>query len=209
MEQLKNVFGFLFEPDLLNEIESVGQLKSFNKGETIISYSQKLTHIPLILNGSLKVFKQNANGDELILYYLESGDTCSMSMTCCMRSKMSEIRAETEREGQMIMIPTELMSEWVVKYASWRSFVFESYQTRFDELLDSIDQLAFHDLQERITKYLRDKVIATKSEELHVTHQEIADEMNSSRVVISRILKKLETEKTISSSRNSITLLDF
>lgn len=209
METITNVFTYIFEKDLIEEIEKVGQLRSFEKGETIVSYTQELTHIPLILSGALKVFKQNDDGDELLLYYLESGDTCSMSLTCCMRSKKSEIRAETESSGEMVMIPIEFMSEWILKYDTWRAFIFESYQSRFDELLDSIDQLAFHDLNDRVMKYLRDKVIATKSNELHCTHQEIADEINSSRVVISRILKKLEQQGLIESSRNTVTLLNI
>lgn len=200
---------YQFEKTLIEEISMVGTFKSFTKNDTIIDYNQSLIYMPLLLEGSIKIFRQNSEGDELILYYLEKGDTCSMSMSCCMGSRKSEIRAEAESDCNLILVPVEYMALWIQKYDSWRKFVFDSYQGRFNELLTSIDSLAFTDMHGRIIKYLRDKVIATKSEIITSTHQEIANEMNTSRVVISRILKRLEKENIIMIKRNSIQVLEF
>jgi CRP/FNR family transcriptional regulator len=200
---------YQFEKTLIEEISKVGTFKSFKKNDTIIDYNQSLIYMPLLLEGSIKIFRQNNEGDELILYYLEKGDTCSMSMSCCMGSRKSEIRAEAESDCNLILVPVEYMALWIQKYDSWRKFVFDSYQGRFNELLTSIDSLAFTDMHGRIIKYLRDKVIATKSEIITSTHQEIANEMNTSRVVISRILKRLEKENIIMIKRNSIQVLEF
>jgi CRP/FNR family transcriptional regulator len=200
---------YQFEKTLIEEISKVGTFKSFKKNDTIIDYNQSLIYMPLLLEGSIKIFRQNSEGDELILYYLEKGDTCSMSMSCCMGSRKSEIRAEAESDCNLILVPVEYMALWIQKYDSWRKFVFDSYQGRFNELLTSIDSLAFTDMHGRVIKYLRDKVIATKSEIITSTHQEISNEMNTSRVVISRILKRLEKEKVIVIKRNSIQVLEF
>jgi CRP/FNR family transcriptional regulator len=206
---ISSSLDYQFEEALIEEIKKVGLSKSFSKNETIIDYHQSMIYMPLLLNGAIKIFRQNSEGDELILYYLEKGDTCSMSMSCCMGNRKSEIRAEAESDCELVLIPVEYMALWIQKYDSWRKFVFDSYQNRFNELLGSIDSLAFSDMYARIVKYLRDKVIATKSELIQSTHQEIANEMNTSRVVISRLLKRLEKENVIKISRSAIEVLDF
>jgi CRP/FNR family transcriptional regulator len=207
-ELLEN-YAYLFEPELIDEITEIGAVKTLKAREIIIDYGQELRHIPFLIEGALKIMRQNENGDELLLYFLEEGDTCAMSLSCCMRQTQSEIQAIAERDSTLILIPIEKMGEWMRKYEGWMSFVFESYNNRFNEMLESIDSLAFNNMHDRLFKYLKNKVMIDKSTTLEITHQEIALDMNSSRVVISRLLKSLENEKKIQIFRNRIEVLEF
>ena len=132
-----------------------------------------------------------------------------MTMTCCMGNAQSEIRAVTERKSELLLLPVSKMSEWMSKYHGWKTFVFESYNNRFNEMLEAIDTLAFYNMHDRLHKYLKDRVLVKKSTSLEITHQEIAYDLHSSRVVISRLLKRLEDEGKIVLSRNLIEIIDF
>ena len=200
---------YQFEKALIEEIKKVGLNKSFSKNDTIIDYNQALIYMPLLLEGAIKIFRQNNEGDELILYYLEKGDTCSMSMSCCMGSRKSEIRAEAESDCELILIPVAYMAIWIHKYDSWRKFVFDSYQGRFNELLTSIDSLAFTDMHGRIIKYLRDKVIATKSEMITSTHQEIANLTATSRQTVTTVLNELRNDNILTFNRKRLLIRDM
>jgi len=206
---LKLNYAYLFEEELIDEIKALGAIKSVKAGERLIDFGDHIKFMPLLLKGAIKISRQDDDGDELLLYFLEKGDTCAMTMTCCLGQKKSEIRAVAETDVDLVMVPVEKMNEWVVAYKSWRNFVFESYNSRLTEMLEAIDSLAFLNMHERIEKYLRDKVLITKDTELSITHQEIAYDLNSSRVVISRILKKLEQEGKIELLRNKIKVLEF
>ncbi|MDG1332635.1 MAG: Crp/Fnr family transcriptional regulator [Crocinitomicaceae bacterium] len=202
-------YGYLFEDALIDEILKVGHVQSLEQGEVVIDYDQSVRYMPLLLEGAIKIMRQDSDGDELLLYFLESGDTCTMTMTCCMGNTKSEIRAVAEKDSTLIMIPVENMANWIQKYTGWMSFVFDSYSNRFTEMLEAIDSLAFSNMHDRIYRYLKDKVMVTKTTELDVTHQEIANDLHSSRVVISRLLKSLEKEGKIKISRNKLEVLEF
>lgn len=196
----------LFEKELINEIAKVGMLKSFNENEILIDLNQIISHMPLLLHGAIRIMRDDANDGELLLYYLEKGDTCAMTMTCCLGTKTSSIRATAETDGEMVMLPVQKMDEWLAKYPSWRAFVFNSYQDRLDEMMRSIDNLAFNDSKERLKNYLIEVASVNKSHTVNKTHAEIAYELNTSRVVVSRLLKVLENENFIKQQRNSITI---
>lgn len=206
---LVDSYGYLFEDDLINEILKVGHSHSVKRGDIVIDYGQSVRYMPLLLEGAIKIMRQDSEGEELLLYFLESGDTCTMTMTCCMGEAKSEIRAVAEKDSTLIMIPVEYMAAWIQKYNSWMSFVFDSYSNRFTEMLEAIDSLAFSNMHDRIHRYLKDKVMVTKTTELDVTHQQIANDLHSSRVVISRLLKSLEKEGKIKISRNKLLVLEF
>lgn len=208
-EALIDNYGYLFEDELIEEILKVGRLHSLEQGEVIIEYGQSVRYMPLLLDGVIKIMRQDSQGEELLLYFLESGDACTMTMTCCMGNAKSEIRAIAEKNCSLILIPVENMASWVQKYHGWMSFVFDSYSHRFTEMLGAIDSLAFSNMHDRISRYLKDKVMVTKSTELEVTHQEIANDLHSSRVVVSRLLKSLEKEGKIKLARNKLEVLDF
>ena len=200
-------FENLFEDKLIEEMTSLGIIKSFKANEILIDLNDVITHMPLLLHGAIRIMREDANDGELVLYYLEKGDTCAMTMTCCLGQKKSNIRASAETDGEMIMIPVQKMDEWLAKYPSWRSFVLTSYQDRLDEMIRAIDNLAFNDSTGRLKNYLIEVASVNKSRTINKTHAEIAYELNTSRVVISRLLKVLEKEKFIEQQRNTITII--
>ena len=204
---IQSYFDSLFEEELINEITNNGELKLLKENEILIDLGQTITHMPLLLHGAIRIMRDDENDGELLLYYLEKGDTCAMTMTCCLGTKTSNIRATAETDGEIVMIPVQKMDEWLVKYPSWRAFVLNSYQNRLDEMMRSIDNLAFNDSKGRLKNYLIEVASVNKSRVVNKTHAEIAYELNTSRVVISRLLKVLENEKFIKQQRNSITIL--
>jgi CRP/FNR family transcriptional regulator len=208
-EILKDNYGYLFEEELLQEIDKLGIIKEIPEGTKLIEIGNYIKSIPLLVDGAIKILREDEKGDELILYFIERGDTCAMTLSCCMGQKKSEIRAIAETNTTLIMIPVEYMSLWMSKYKSWQNFILQSYHERMSELLEAIDTIAFLKMDERLLKYLRDKAIVNHDNEIHVTHQLIANDLHTSRVVVSRILKVLENENKIKINRNKVTLLNF
>lgn len=204
---LESYFSSLFEEELIDEMVQIGQIRPFEENEILIDLNQIISHMPLLLHGAIRIMRDDDNDGELLLYYLEKGDTCAMTMTCCLGTKTSNIRATAETDGEMLMIPVQKMDEWLAKYATWRAFVFNSYQDRLDEMMRSIDNLAFNDSKGRLKNYLIEVASVNKTRTVNKTHAEIAYEMNTSRVVISRLIKALENEGFIKQQRNSITIL--
>jgi CRP/FNR family transcriptional regulator len=206
---VEEAYGFLFEPELMDELVINGSYKKLAPGDVLIEPGQQIKFMPLLLNGSVKIMRTDKQENEMLLYYIERGDTCAMSMSCCLGRNKSEILAVAEEDTELITFTVELMDAWVVKYRSWRSFVFESYSQRLQELLETIDSIAFMNMDGRLLKYLQDKVKVTGSTTINNTHQEIADELHTSRVVVSRLLKKLERNGVIQLHRNRIEVLQF
>ncbi len=209
MEALKDSFKDFFERPLLLEIEQEGIAMTFSEGEKIMDIGAYVKGIPLLISGVIKILREDEDGDELLLYYLERGDTCSMTMACCLGDTKSEIRAIAETDVSLILVPIRKMEEWISKYRSWRNFVFESYHNRLNELLHTIDGIAFHNMDQRLVDYLKGKARISKTSTIQVTHQQIADDLHSSRVVMSRLLKKLEQLGHIRLHRNAIELLNL
>lgn len=203
---LKTSFKNTFEPQLLKEIEAVGLYKEIAEGEKIMDIGEYIKGMPLLLSGVIKILREDDDGDELLLYYLERGDTCSLTMACCLGDTKSEIRAIAETEISMVMVPIRKMEEWTGKYRSWRNFVFESYHNRLNEMLSAIDSIAFMNMDQRLMEYLKEKARISNTNIIKSTHQEIAYDLHSARVVISRLLKKLECLGKIKMHRNAIEI---
>ena len=208
-DELLETFDAQFEPDLIEEIAEVGKLLEVSEGETLMEIGSYVRAIPLLLSGAIKVLREDEEGDELLLYYLEQGETCSVTMACCMGQTKSEIRAITETETKIIMIPVQKMEEWMAKYKGWRNYVFESYHNRLNELLHTVDSIAFKNLDERLVEYLKKKSEVTNDNRIRSTHQEIAYDLHTSRVVVSRLLKKLEKMKKLELHRSHIVIVDL
>ncbi|MDC6389324.1 Crp/Fnr family transcriptional regulator [Maribacter sp. PR1] len=209
IQELTESYGNIFEKDLITEIAQVGTYKEVPEGYKLIEIGDYIKGMPLLISGAIKILRDDNDGDELLLYYLEKGDTCSMTLACCMGDSKSEIRAITETDSKLIMVPMQKMEEWTVKYKSWRNFVFNSYHERLNELLSTLDSIAFDKMDARLISYLKEKARINKGNVIHNTHQEIAYELHSSRVVISRLLKKLEQMGAIELHRNYIKILDL
>ncbi|MFV0540174.1 MAG: Crp/Fnr family transcriptional regulator [Aestuariibaculum sp.] len=209
INELKESFGYLFEDELLAEINHIGTFKEVPEGSVLININDYIKAMPLLVSGAIKILREDSNGDELLLYFIERGDTCAMTLSCCMEQKKSEIRAVAETPAKLIMLPIEKMGEWMGKYKSWQNFILQSYHDRMTELLEAIDTIAFFNMEERLFKYLKDKAMVNHNDIIQVTHQEIAFDMHTSRVVISRILKTLENQQKIQLNRNSIKMLEL
>ncbi|WP_299215120.1 Crp/Fnr family transcriptional regulator [uncultured Aquimarina sp.] len=209
IQELKNNYGHLFEDELLEEINSVATFKEVSEGIELIKPGSYIKSMPLIISGAIKILREDQDGDELLLYFLERGDTCAMTLSCCIGHHKSEIKAIAETDSKLIMIPVGKMEEWTAKYKSWRNFVFESYHKRLMEAIETIDSIAFLKMDERLLKYLKDKTKVNNDNTVNNTHQEIAYDLHTSRVVISRLLKKLEVEGKIKLNRNSIKIISL
>ncbi len=208
-EELYKTFDSQFELDLIDEINTVGKLVEVPSGEILMDIGNYIKSMPLLLSGAIKILREDDEGDELLLYYLEQGETCSVTMACCMGHTKSEIRAIAETDSILVMVPVQKMEEWMAKYKSWRNYVFESYHNRLNELLNTVDSIAFKNLDERLVDYLKKKMEVTNDNRIKNTHQEIAYDLHTSRVVISRLLKKLEKMKKLALHRNYIQILDL
>ncbi|MGB6152726.1 MAG: Crp/Fnr family transcriptional regulator, partial [Pricia sp.] len=202
-------YGQIFEEALINEIVQVGTFKEIQADFKLIDIGDTIKGMPLLLSGAIGVFREDNDGNELLLYYLEKGDTCSMTMTCCMGNAQSEIRAIAETDTKLIMVPIRRMEEWTAQYKTWRNFVFQSYHERLNELLFTLDSIAFNNMDTRLIGYLKEKARIIQESTIRSTHQEIAYDLNSSRVVISRLLKKLEEMGKIELQRNHIEILEL
>src|SRR5699024_2118998 len=203
---VKKIFDRFFDKDLIDAINQSASFFEFEEDEVLIDYGQYIKSIPLLLDGAIKILREDPDMGDLLLYYLEKGDSCALSMACCMGHTRSEIRAITETKTTVAMIPTDTMEEWMQKYPSWRFFVLNSYHKRFNELLMAVDNIAFNNMEQRLETYLLETTRVNNTHTLNKTHREIANELNTYRVVISRLLKKLENENKIQLNRNSITL---
>lgn len=204
---LHQIYGTILEEKLLNEIEQVAMLKEFKEGDVIIDFGDNIKKMPLLLSGAIKILREDFDEGELLLYFIEKGDTCSMSLSCCIGDTKSEIRAVAETDGQVVMIPVMYMELWLGKYKSWRNYVFASYNNRLKEMLTAIDNLAFMNMDKRLLNYLLEKAKINDTKEINTTHQEIAYDLNTSRVVISRLLKALEKDGKIKLHRAYIEIL--
>ena len=205
-EKIEATYPYQFEDELLNEIDELVSLVDFKANDVMIDLNQFIKGMPILLSGAIKIMREDFDEGELLLYFLEKGDTCAMTMACCLGDKQSKIRAVAETDGELVMIPIVKMDEWLAKYPSWRRFIFDSYNNRMEEMLVAIDNLAFNDMNERLKKYLLDVASINKGKVVVKTHQEIAYELNTSRVVISRLLKALEKEGFLQLNRNEITI---
>lgn len=202
---LKEIFP-QFEPELLSVLEEHAIHKTLQPGEVLMRTGQYIKSTVLVLNGSIKIYRENDEGGEFLMYYIGPGEACAVSMICALQSKTSEIMAKTEDETEVIMLPVQLMDELMAKFKSWSQFVIQTYRRRFDELLTVIDHIAFRNMDERLEFYLKRSASVSGKQVLDVTHQQIADDLNSSREVISRLLKKMEQMGKIKLHRNAIEL---
>ena len=202
-------FSGIFDDALLAEITEHGHHMKVPEGTMLMDVGQDMDAIPLLLEGAIKIMRLDKNGDEILLYFLESGDSCALSMGTYMGASKSSIRAVTERDTSLIMVPVGVGQEWMKTYQSWSAFVLASYQSRLEEMLEAIDALAFMDLPTRLRRYLSDKVKVQGDLTLHTTHQEIANDLHTSRVVVSRLLKNLEREGLLTLHRNAVEMKQY
>jgi CRP/FNR family transcriptional regulator, anaerobic regulatory protein len=199
---LQKIFSFL-EPGLLNELEINGAVHSFKNGDILVKKGQYFKSALMVMEGLVKIYREDDEGGEFFIYYLEPGQACALSMICASRQETSEIMAVAIKDTEILTVPFNIIDEWMTKYKTWNSFVLSTYRQRFEELLLTLDNVAFRNMDERLEFYLK-RQAEKMGNHLQLTHQQIADDLNSSREVVSRLLKNMEKNKRLSLHRNSI-----
>jgi len=197
-----------FEPTLLEQIEKEAVERNFKAGDVIMRTGQYIKSTVLVLNGRIKIYRENEEGSEFLMYYLGPGEACAVSMICTLQSQTSEVMAQAEEDTEVLMLPVQLMDQLMNDYKSWYQFVIRTYRSRFDELLTVIDNIAFRNMDERLEFYLTRYVKNASTRQIELSHQQIADDLNSSREVISRLLKKMEQRGRVKLQRNMIEWLN-
>jgi CRP/FNR family transcriptional regulator len=206
--ELHLAFPILNHPALVEEMIEVGQIMHVKAGDVLIDFGEFIRMVPLVLDGAIKVLRENEEGDELFLYFLGKGESCSMSFTCCMSDKRSSIRAVAEEDTRLLAIPIQYIDTWITKYTVWKNFILQSYDLRLIELIRTIDSIAFKKLDERLLEYLSNLALKSGSVEIQITHQQIASDLNASREAVSRLLKQLEKMHRLQLGRNRIKLME-
>jgi CRP/FNR family transcriptional regulator len=208
-DRLRRVFPDIYEPEARKALVDQGRHVELRAGEVFMDIGGFIRNVPLVLSGLLKLERMDDEGNELLLYYLKPGETCAMSLTCCMNEARSTIRVTAEEDSELLAIPVRIMDRLTEQHRSWKNFVMLTYQRRFDELLRTIDGVAFQNLDSRIVELLKSRARNSGSSVLSVTHQELAEQLNSSREVVSRLLKRMEREGVLKLGRQRIELLSM
>jgi CRP/FNR family transcriptional regulator len=191
--------------DLLNEIESVSEIKTFPANSELVREGQFVKVIPIVLSGLVKVFTRFED-KELLLYYIKPDQSCIMSFSSAIHRSKSKIFALTEQESKVLLIPTEKVASWVTAYPTINFLFYNQYDLRYAEMIETINHLVYYKLDKRVIDYLKSKVGVTGKNPLKITHKEIANDLGTSREVVSRIIKKLENEKLLNQHHDSIEL---
>lgn len=205
--ELRKAYSSIFESALLKELEEKSMLFSAPAGQGLIKMNQAITVVPLMLSGILKVSRENEEGQDIVLYYVKSGEGCAMTLSCGMMSKPSQVKGTAEEDLNMLCVPVPVMEEWMVKYPSWKKFVMGTIVNEYIGIIKSVDDITFKKMDERLAKFLSGKSELSGSSLVNLSHQQIADELGTNRVVISRLLKRMENEKKLLLFRNQIKLL--
>jgi len=198
-----------FEKSLQKELTEKSEIRTFKAGEQLMRTGQYFRSTMLIIEGLVKVYREDEQGSEFFMYYLQPGQACALSMVCATKSETSQIMAKAVKDTTVIAIPLQYMDEWMTQYKTWYHFVLETYRSRFEELLVTIDNIAFQAMDERLLFYLKRHRETLKTDIITISHQEIANELNSSREVISRLLKKMEQMGKVKLQRNAIELISL
>jgi CRP/FNR family transcriptional regulator len=197
----------LFTPLLNSAVLAAGQIKSFPADTVIINEDSYIKSIPIVLKGSIRVLRTEEDGKEILLYYIKPGESCIMSFLGGIHHETSKVKAVAEEDVEILMIPLEKAGEWVKDFPEWTDYIFKLYHKRFEELLGVVNAVAFQKLDQRLLQLLQQKTEVYHSKELTMTHQQLAEEVGTTREVVSRVLKQMENVGLIELGRNKITLL--
>ncbi len=196
-----------FEPALKEKLIANCSIKSFTAGEILMQPGQYFRSTMIIVEGRVKLYRQGEEGEEFFMYYIEPGGACALSLICAAKQETSEIMAKAVEDTIALLLPITLMDDLMRNYKTWYYFVLETYRSRYEELLVLIDNVVFKSMDERLEYYLKNQYQKLQTRQLNITHQEIANDLNSSREVISRLLKKMEQQGKLELHRLSIEWL--
>ncbi|MGU3373973.1 Crp/Fnr family transcriptional regulator [Chryseobacterium sp. M5A1_1a] len=198
---------FSLSPELVEKLHTYGITKNYNQGEIILDENASIRSIPIVMKGMLKVIRTEEDGREILLYYIKAGESCIMSFLGGMHNEKSIVKAEIEEDAEILFLPVDKVSLFIKEYPEWLDYIFRLYHKRFEELLDIINAIAFKKVDERLLNLLHKKAELTGVDTINTTHEQLANELGTARVVVSRLLKQLEEEGKVKLGRNKITLL--
>lgn len=201
-------FREVFGNELADEIAAKARTAHLKAGESFLEPGAPVKAMPIVQSGLLKVSRVDEDGKALFLYHLGPDESCAMTFTCCMDHHASEIQVAAEDDSELLLIPVDTMGDWLVRFPAWKEFVMRTVRERYNELLKTIDQIAFQHLDQRLVGYLKEKARAQGGSLVNLSHEKIAEELATSRVVVSRLLKKLESDGKVLLFRNQIKLLE-
>ncbi len=205
--EIDNIVEFKSSPEIKVKLALYGIPKTFLEGDTILRENSYINSIPIVISGSIRVMRTDEDGREIMLYYIESGESCIMSFLGGMHQDTSKIKAIAEEKTEILFIPIQKVTELIKEYPEWLDYIFRLYHKRFEELLEVVNEVAFKKMDERILNFIKKKCELTKSNELHLTHEQIANELGTVRVVVSRLLKQMEDNGLVKLGRNKIFLV--
>ena len=207
MEKLDEIEAFKTSPELVQKLLENGILKQYSTGSVILNEDTHIRSIPIVIKGNLKVIRTEDDGREILLYYIKAGESCIMSFLGGMHNETSKVKAEVEEDAEILFLPTDKVSLFIKEYPQWLDYIFRLYHKRFEELLEIINAIAFKKVDERLLDLLNKKVALGKSNTLIITHEQLANDLGTARVVVSRLLKQLEDNGLVKLGRNKITLV--
>lgn len=199
----------MLEPELVKEMVAVAEIKTFSEGEKLMRTGQNIRSAILVLQGLVKIYREDEEGNEFFMYYLGPGKACAVSLVCALGQETSGLMAKADSEATVLSIPVQYVDAWMGKYKSWAQFALSSYRERFDELLQTIDHIAFRNMDQRLLFYLKRHQETMKSNNINISFTEIATDLNSSREVISRLMKKLSEKGIVKLHRSHVEILSI
>jgi len=205
-QTLRNAFPAFDQSDLVDWMVQQSLQKDFGSDTELLHVGGTVRHIPLVISGSVKVSRQDAEGREIFLYYILPGETCAMTLSACYKGETSRINAVTQEQSTLILLPAALIHETTRRFPAWQRFAFDSFGSRYDELLYTLESVVFQQLDERLKHYLLEKSAALKTTRLQVSQQQIADDLHASREVISRLVRQFEQKGFLRHARGVIEI---
>lgn len=207
MDQLEQIVEFRTSPELITKLKQYSTEKMYREGEVILDENSSIRAIPIVTKGTLKVMRTEEDGREILLYYIKAGESCIMSFLGGMHDEKSKVKAEVEEDAEILFLPMEKVSLFIKEYPEWLDYIFRLYHKRFEELLEIINAIAFKKMDERLLNLLHKKEELSGSKIFSITHEQLANELGTARVVVSRLLKQLEENGNLKLGRNKITLM--
>lgn len=207
MTTIDNIAEFKTSPELREKLYEYSIVKNYHEGDVILNENANIRAIPIVTSGSIRVIRTDDDGREILLYYIKAGESCIMSFLGGMHHETSKVKAEVEEDAEILFLPIDKVTQLIKEYPEWLDYIFRLYHKRFEELLEVINAVAFKKVDERMLLLLRKKADLTGSNSILVTHEQLANELGTARVVVSRLLKQLEENKMVELGRNKITLL--
>lgn len=207
MQNLNQISEFKSSPELVEKLYKYSIKKNYEAGSTILNENSNIRSIPIVTKGMMKVIRTEEDGREILLYYIKAGESCIMSFLGGLHNETSKVRAEVEEDAEILFLPMDKVSLFIKEYPQWLDYIFRLYHKRFEELLEIVNAIAFKKVDERLLNLLKKKVEITKSNTIFVTHEQLANELGTARVLVSRLLKQLEDNELVQLGRNKIIIM--